>query len=287
MAVFSAVAQRLSFTEAAAELQISKSSVSQKVAELEAALGVRLLHRNSRKVSLTHPGQIFAEKCREMVTVSAAAHAEMAAFRSSPSGVLRLTCPEEFSNLVISKTVAAFRRRYPKVRVQINVTNRWEDMIESGYDLAIRGGPLAASGLIAKKFRSTPTYLVASPEYLSEHGEPFELEALKRHQTIATEITPVWRFKKDGDALEFRPEPAIRVSNTVMARDLALGGAGIAQVPEIYVANDLAAGHLRVVLTGYRGPVRDLFLVYPSRNQKNISVMRFMEVCDEIIKAVP
>ncbi|WP_421200331.1 LysR family transcriptional regulator [Aeromonas enteropelogenes] len=181
MGLFATVVEQGSFTRAAELLGMPKSSVSQKISRLESQLGVRLLQRTTRRLSLTPQGEIYVEHCRGLLTLARSANLAMARLRSAPAGRVRITAPEATGTLLLGPILAEFRALYPEVVLELTLSDEQLDLVGEGYDLALRAAPLKDSSLICRRIGEVARYLVASPGYLARHGMPQRLAELALH----------------------------------------------------------------------------------------------------------
>lgn len=250
-ATFAQVVEAASFSAAARTLGLSKSAVSKQVGRLEARLGVQLLHRTTRRLSLTEAGAVFYEGCQRMLAEAEAAERAVTHLAAAPRGHLRLNAPMSFGVLHLSPHLPDLLRRCPELTLDLALNDRLVDLVEEGYDLAIRIGRLPDSSLIARRLAPSRTVLCAAPAYLEAHGIPDRPRDLKRHACL------LYSYQADGEAWRLTgPEGAervaiagrFRVNNGDALRQVALGGLGIARLPTFIVGDDLRAGRLQRIL---------------------------------------
>ncbi len=278
MLVFDAVVREGGFTAAARALDQPKSTVSKRVAELEARLGVRLLHRSTRRVRLTEEGAAYHERCRRIVHEAEDADRAVQDSAGAPRGLVRLTAPAATAGF-LSPIAAHFLRAHPGVSLEIQLLDRRVDLIQEGFDLAIRAGPMRDSSLVARRLGTSERCLVASPAYLAARGAPRHPRDLRRHECIRTEAGAVaWRFERGRRKLAVPVAGRYVASSGQLARDGALAGLGIASVPRFVAAPDLAAGRLAAVLPDW--PLRrgELHLLYPSGRQLSPRVRALIDL---------
>lgn len=261
MGLFATVVEQGSFTGAAEVLGMPKSSVSQKISRLESRLGVRLLQRTTRRLSLTPQGELYVEHCRALLALARSANLAMARLRDAPAGRVRITAPEATGALLLGKILAEFRALYPEVVLELTLCDEQLDLVGEGYDLALRAAPLKDSSLICRRIGQVPRHLVAAPDYLARHGEPQQLSELGRHACLVHSALPVWPLQAGG----WRPQGACLSNSLLALRELALNGGGIALLPEHVCRGDLAAGLLQQVLPEHPIPPNPFYLIYPSR----------------------
>lgn len=261
MGLFATVVEQGSFTRAAELLDMPKSSVSQKISRLESQLGVRLLQRTTRRLSLTPQGELYVEHCKGLLVLARSANLAMARLRSAPAGRVRITAPEATGTLLLGKILAEFRALYPDVVLELTLSDEQLDLVGEGYDLALRAAPLKDSSLICRRIGQVARHLVAAPAYLSERGAPQQLSELGLHACLVHTALPIWPLQEGG----WRVRGAC-ISNSLLAlRELALHGGGIALLPDHVCRGDLAAGRLQKVLPDLAIPPNPFYLIYPSR----------------------
>ena len=268
MQAFAAVADQGSFVAAARALGSSKASVSRSVADLEARLGVRLMQRTTRRLTLTTEGHLFLERCRDALAQIEDAENEIQLASTLPRGLVRANVPVTFGNLHLAPLWGEFLARFPQVELDITLADRVVDLVEEGYDLAVRIGRLPSSTLISRQVASDHAVLCAAPAYLERHGWPQELADLERHRTIGYTYLATgdrWVFLgPDGEA-SVRVLPRLRANSGDTCRAAALAGQGIIQQPTFLIGEDLRAGRLLPILPAWRGQDFGIHLVYPSR----------------------
>jgi DNA-binding transcriptional LysR family regulator len=240
---FSKVAALGSFTAAAAELGITASAVSKQVRALEERLGVRLLQRTTRSVSLTPEGRGFFERLRDVLSDAEEAELEVAQLRSELRGRLRIGAPMDFGRAHLAAPLAAFAAAHPGLSLDIEFSDRFVDVVEEGFDMVIRIGDLPDSSMVARRLAPCRRMLCAAPHYLAEHGAPSSPRELRRHVRIgyAYEAERSWRFR-DGERINVPIRH--RTNNGYMLAALACEGLGIALIPTFLVADELREGRL-------------------------------------------
>ena len=270
MKVFAAVVDAGSFTAGAEVLGMSKAAVSRHVAELEERLGVRLLHRTTRRLSPTSEGEIFHARCRELLANLEEAEAEISSRVGEATGLLKLNVPVSFGLMHLAPLWPAFMARHPRLALDITLSDRVADLVEEGYDAAVRIGQLAPSSLISRRLASTRMVVCASPGYLARRGEPVHPDDLLRHDVISYSLAASgenWSFARPGGGGEVtvRVAPRVRTNSGDTCRAAALQHQGIVFQPTFIVGQDLAQGTLREILPGYRAAELGIHVVYPSR----------------------
>ena len=281
LSVFAKVVEQGGFARAAERLQLSASAVSRHVAELESHLGVRLLNRTTRKLSLTESGQAFHERTVQLLADLEEAEVAVASSAMSPRGTLRLTCPIAFGEWQVAPAIAAFSARYPQLKFDVELSDRMVDLVEEGFDLAIRIGSSSSQALIARRIGETRLVCVASPAYLARHGAPKVPQDLARHRCVVyANQSPrdAWRFA-DARGVEH----VVRIAGPAMSNNgrflaaLATCGMAISMEPDIMVRDELKSGRLVELLASYRPPAIPIHAVYPSRRHLSAKVRLFVD----------
>ena len=268
MKVFATVVEAGSFTAGADVLGMSKAAVSRYVAELEERLGVRLLHRTTRRLSPTSEGEIFHARCRELLGNLDEAEAEISSRVGEATGLLKLNVPVTFGLMHLAPLWPAFMARHPRLALDITLSDRVADLVEEGYDAAVRIGQLAPSSLIGRKLASTRMVVCASPDYLARRGEPVHPHDLLGHDVISYSLSAsgeYWSFSGPAGEATVKVVPRMRTNNGDTCRAAALQHQGIILQPTFIVGHDLAQGTLREILPGYRSGELGIHAVYHSR----------------------
>lgn len=269
LAVFAALVRAGSFTRAAEELGMTKAMVSQHLARLEQELGVTLLVRSTRRMSLTEAGATFHADCVRILAEADAAIARVGESRDTPRGTLRLTASLDYGIAVVVPKLARFMREHPAVQVDLVLSDHISDVIAERFDLAIRGGWLRDSSLRSTRIGGFRQLLVATPDYLAAHGTPRRPEDLAPHGAIAMSALPAplrWTFTaQGGQRRTVRLRQNAQANSAAAVRGLVLAGAGIAVLPDYMVEDDIRAGRLVALLAQYRLPEGGVHAVYPGR----------------------
>ena len=268
MQAFAAVVDAGSFVRAAESLQVSKTAVSRLVADLEARLGIRLLHRTTRRLSLTPEGEVFHERCRQLLDGVAEAEAELSTHTGEAVGQLRLNVPVSFGLLHLAPLWPAFMAMHPKVKLDITLADRLVDLVDEGYDLAVRIARLQPSSLVSRQLSSTRLVLCASPEYLQRHGTLVHPAELTQHAVIAYTLLSMgdrWEFEGPQGTVSVTIAPQMRTNSGDTCCAAALQHRGLVLQPTFLVGPHLASGALVEVLPQYRSIELGVFAVYPSR----------------------
>jgi len=268
MQAFAAVADAGSFVRAAESLQVSKTAVSRLIGDLEARLGVRLLHRTTRRLSLTAEGELFHARCKALTADVEEAEAEVTARAGEAVGLLRLNVPVSFGLMHLAPLWPAFLQQHPKVTLDVTLADRIIDLVDEGYDLAVRIAQLPASSLVSRKIASTRLVLCASPGYLRRHGEPSHPADIARHTVFTYTLLATgdtWNFEGPDGPVEVKVTPRLRSNNGDTCCAAALQHQGIVLQPSFTVSHHLRAGALVEVLPHYRSLELGVYTVYASR----------------------
>ena len=256
------VAENESFTLASKKMGISTAQVSRQISALEKRLNIKLFYRTTRKVSLTEEGRIFYQHCRGVLDGLDAAELAVTNLQSKPQGRVKLTAPVTYGEQQILPLVNDFAVQYSELEVTANLSNQQVDIVEEGYDLAIRLGKLADSTLMAKKLGTRTNYVCAAPSYLEKHGIPHSLSELNKHNCLQGSLD-YWHFVDNGKERNIRIRGRLRYNSGYSLVDAALKGLGIVQLPDYYVQQYLESGELISILDNYREPDEGIWAVYP------------------------
>lgn len=291
MEAFVRVADSKSFSEAARRLRSSKSLVSRQVAALEAELGVRLFHRTTRSLTLTEEGRAYREQVTRILAEIAEANMSVSQAQAQPRGRLKLNAPMSFGILHLAPALPDFLARYPAVQLDLVLNDRYVDVVDEGFDLAIRIGRLADSSLVARKLAALRMVLCASADYLATHGTPRVPEDLRRHQCLCYSTnsqTPEWRFvTPEGKPLSVQIDGRLHANNGDVLRSAALRGLGIVYLPSFIVGADLQAGTLCSLLPDFVATDTGIHAVYPHSRHLSAKVRAFIDFLAERFGALP
>ncbi len=279
MALFVEVVKARSFRGAAAILGMPNSTLSRRISLLEKAIGLRLLHRTTRKLELTEAGQIYYERSRRIVEEARLAHEELGDMLAQPSGLLRVSLPVDFSNTYLAPLIAAFARRYPAISFDLDLTPRRVDLVSEPFDLAIRMGELEPSHMIARPLAHLLAHLFASPRYIERNGAPGDPSELARHECLSMPTSAIWTLSDGGDVMDVAVRGRFRVNSVGMIRRLATLDMGIALVPEEFVVDEVANGQLQRVLPHWQGAPTTVYAItetrlLPAKTQRFIEFLR-------------
>ncbi len=281
LAFFALLADKASFTAAARELNLTPPAVSKRLAQIEQRLGVRLLNRSTRRVSLTDEGELYLEHARRILADIEELELSLGKRRASPKGLLRVNATLGFGRTTIAPIVSAFARRHPEVEVQLQLTDAPLDLVASGFDLAVRFGELPDSRLAARKLMSNRRFLCASPAYLAARGAPRSPAELARHACILhrqnDETWGTWRLTRGRQTETVKVRGALSSNDGDVVLGWALDGHGILIRSEWDLAKYLESGRLQAVLPEWTLPPADLYAAYPARRHLPARVRAFID----------
>jgi DNA-binding transcriptional LysR family regulator len=268
MRSFVAVVDAGSFVRAAEALHLSKTAASRLIGDLEARLGVRLLQRTTRRLSLTAEGEVFHARCQTLLAEVDEAEAEITSRSGDARGLLKVNVPVSFGILHLAPLWGEFIKRQPKVSFDVTLSDRVVDLVEEGYDLAVRIARLPSSSLISRKLAATRLVVCASPKYLKRAGTPKEPADLARHTVLAYSLLAggdEWHFDGPDGPVSVKTAPCLRTNSGDTCRAAALNHQGVVMQPSFMVNADLAAGTLVELMPRYRGIELGIYVVYPTR----------------------
>lgn len=290
---FTEVAQRGGFSAAARVLQIPKSRLSRRIAELEQRLGARLMQRSTRRLHLTPIGEDFLARCKAMVVEAQAAQELIERGVAEPRGRLRISCPISLAQGALAQALPAFQARFPKVQVELEATNRRVDVIAEGIDIAIRAraASMQSAELVSKPLGVSRRYLVASPALVESIGEPRTLADLQRYPTLGqTSADGRYFWKLNGPAPEPGAEPVsvehhprLVTDEMTVLREAAIAGVGLVQLPQLLCEDAVADGRLLVLLPDWKAEQDLIHAAYFSRRQNIPAVQEFLRFLGEQI----
>jgi len=284
--VFMAVVDEGSFIAGGQAMGLTRSAAGKAVNRLEDRLGVRLLNRTTRALSLTDEGRVFYDRGLQILAAVDDAEASVAGHAGTPRGLLRLTVPDAFGRLVILPLLKKYLEAWPDIQVEVSFTDRQADIVEEGFDLAIRIGEATPdTRLVSRVVARYKALLCASPSYIAERGEPLNIDELAGHDCLifsSRNRRQSWRFLGDDGAwVKAQGESRLRLDSGEAIRDAAVAGLGIAFLPDFLVAEDLAAGRLQQVLPDLEAGDVKIVMIYPTRRLLEPRVRRFIDLMVE------
>ncbi|MBS1184265.1 MAG: LysR family transcriptional regulator [Proteobacteria bacterium] len=287
MQAFVALASGGSFVAVADKFDTSSAAVSRQIAALEAHLGVRLVNRTTRRLSLTEAGTQFLERAEQILADLAEAEAVVGQQASSPTGLLRVSAPLSFGITVLSALLPEFRRRFPDLRLDIDLSDRVVDLAHDGVDVAIRIAQAPSPNLIARRIAPIGIITCASPGYLKARGYPAHPSDLTSHETLSYSYLSggdTWTFRnQSGESVAVRVRPHVHATNGDLLRRMAIEDSGVIVQPDFIVEDDLATGRLLQILPDWTLGTFSLYAIYLSRRQLSAKVRVFIDYLVEAL----
>jgi DNA-binding transcriptional LysR family regulator len=287
MRTFVSVVQTGSFSAAGRALSSSQATISKKVAALEDKIGVKLMARSSRELSLTQSGQAYYEHCINILQEIDEVEADIRAQVTTPKGLLRVAAPAPLARLLLAPLMGDFLCEYPDIEINLSIEERVIDLVADGIDIAVRAKKLEDSSLIARPLFNNPLMIVASPSYLEKHGTPIHPKDLKTHSCIVYNFNKSlnnWHFQDNGDWLSIPVKGVVRSNSGETNLELALAGLGITQLPIWMMDSYLKSGQLTQVLKHYPSDSIPINLVYPHSRHIPLKVRCFVDFIQERLR---
>ena len=288
--VFTRVIDEESFSGAARELGVSKSYVSKQISKLEDRLGVQLLQRTTRTMKMTDVGRAFYERARAILDELDAAELAVSNLHSSPRGTLRMSVPMSFGVRYVAPALAEFMNAYPDLEVDIGFVDRTVDLVDEGYDMAVRIGQLEDSSLVARKLAPMRQVLVASPAYLEKHGAPKRPDDLRQHACLTyvyQRTGSTWRFTRDGEDVSVKVTGPLRANNGDALLEAARAGVGVSILPDFFVNADLNSGELVELLPEHDCGRSAIWALYPHNRHLSTKVRLVVDHLAETFAQAP
>jgi DNA-binding transcriptional LysR family regulator len=286
---FVTVVEKGSMTEGAIALSTTPSVISRAITRLETRLGTQLMRRTTRRLSLTEAGRIYLEQARIAFSLMDDAERAIQGQSGEVSGQVRLSVPTTYGHYRLPAMLAGFAEAYPKIRIELSITNRNVDLVAEGFDLAIRLGQLRDSGLIARKLEDARLCLVASPDYLKRKGTPETINDLAVHQCLpfvmpSTGREAPWLFRVEGRDIDWTPPGQVRVLDDVLGVvSLAESGLGICQTYEFIARNHIEQGRLVKLLEGSGGRSRPFSMIFPPHRRISAATRALIDFLGEAV----
>jgi DNA-binding transcriptional LysR family regulator len=286
---FCRVVEAGGFSAAAAELNISHTVMSKQVRQLEALLGAQLLNRTTRRLAPTEAGQAYYERARRILEDLQEADLAVTQHHAAPKGTLRVNAPMAFGTLDVALWLPRFMARYPELKVDLVCNDRLVDLIEEGFDVALRlAHDLPDSSLMAKRLASSKMLLVASPAYLEQHGTPQIPQDLAKHNCLTYTLVPrpnEWLFNmRDGSVETVTVRGSLQSNTSLALREAALAGVGVTASTSFIVHDDVARGDLVPVLSDFMARARELYALYPHNRHLSPKVRAFIDFASEVYR---
>jgi len=289
MRAFVTVVEAGGFSQAARRLDVSKALISKQINQLEESLDARLLHRTTRRVSTTSTGQAYFEQCRPLLDEFDQLDASLQFANATPMGELHVAAPATFAEMHLMSAVSEFASLYPDVIVNLDLTDRFVDLVEDRIDVAIRIGSLSDSTLVARKMGTISMLLCASPSYLTAKGEPRTPHQLIDHQCVLDSNYPGgrhWTLGSGDKLVTIDMQPHIKVNSARAARELVLADHGVAFLPSFAVAEDISQGRLTKILPDYVSEPIGIYAVYLHRKHLSAKVRLFIDFVIDHCKVI-
>lgn len=284
IAIFIKVVEAGSFTQAARQLGMPNSTVSAKVSDLEKRLKVSLIRRTTRKLFVTQEGRAFFDRCTKGLNEIKAAEDEISLGQKEPQGVLKITAPIEIGAVILPEIIERFKKDYPKVIFDIDLSDRTVDLISEGFDLAIRAGELKDSSLVAKKFGDVYFALFASPAYLKKNGTLSHPKDLKNHWCLhfSRLSSETWKLTSSKGVIEIPIKDSSRINELNTLKTLIINGVGVALLPTFLCNPEVMSGKLVRILKDWRTNVRPVHFVYSGNKNLSPKISAFINVATEM-----
>ncbi|WP_318463469.1 LysR family transcriptional regulator [Photobacterium leiognathi] len=270
-----------SFSKAAEHIGLTKSVVSKRITALEQALGVQLIYRTTRKLALTEAGDVFYHHAREVYNAVQNAEDAMSGLGESLTGKIRITVPTISGELILPEAIAAFSQQYPDIHIEMDLDNRFVDLVQEGFDIAIRTGAMPDSSFIARQFVQARWVICGSPSYLENHGVPTQPNDLTKHNCLGYSFQETganeWLIEDKLGIHTVKVKGNFTTNNASSLRGAAIHGQGLVYVPKVLVAEDLHNGSLIEVLDNYVAKSLGIYAVYPYTKQQPMKVKLFIE----------
>ena len=280
MKTYAAVVTTGSFTRAAERLDISKALASKYVRQLEEHLGVRLLNRTTRRMSVTEVGEAYYKRCKQVLDDIEELESATSDQQAAPRGTLLISAPATFGEFYLARAVARYQEEYPEVSVEMALSDRFVNIVDEGFDLAVRIGTLQDSSLIARRIAPSRVVVCASPGYLARKGVPHHPRELESHCCVVdTNLRSLdkWMFDEGGDVFAVKVKGRFRVNNAIAVREALLAGQGIGYVPTYAIGDELKNGKLEIILESFEGSGSGIYAVYPHNRHLASKVRTFVD----------
>lgn len=289
MSLFVRVAEMGSFSAVAQQKGIARSIVTRQVAQLENSLGVKLMTRSTRRLTLTTAGTTYLEKCRTILDLVEAAETDLSEANQAPRGAVRLTLPLSYGLKRLAPLLLDFAQRYSEVKLDMIYTDRHVNLIEEGIDLGIRITRKLTGTDVVRKLGAAKIRIVASPEYLERHGYPQHPSELAQHECLSYSMNggpESWQFEVDGYLIDYPIRTRIQANNGNVLSDAAIAGLGITCQPDFIVDESIAQGRLQIILDAYPVPEIGIYAILPSNRQIPYRVRVLLDFLAEAIPMV-
>lgn len=275
MQIFIEVAKQEGFAAAARQLHLSTTAVSRNIMELEDWLGVQLFNRTTRHLSLTDAGKAYLNRCTHIVNEVSSLESISREMHQNPQGKINVTAPVFMGRQLLSPILPAFLEQYPGIKINLQLVDRYVNLVDEGFDVALRIAKLADSNLVSRKLGDMKMVMVASPDYVKKHGMPESVSELQKYNCIVDSVADYqdrWPLINTKGPVSVRVESNLSINNGELVRDMVLAGTGISILPSFFVAKDLLAGRLVLVLKDAVNKAATISVVYPQSRYLSSSV---------------
>ncbi|MEO5332726.1 MAG: LysR family transcriptional regulator [Magnetococcus sp. YQC-5] len=280
METFVRVVDSGSFSEAARKGAVSRAAVSKYIVVLEEYLGIRLLNRTTRQLHLTAEGELYYQRCRKILEEITETEQTVTHLHAAPRGLLRVSAPMSFGIQHLSPAIADFLLDFPGIEMDLVLNDRFVDLLEEGFDVAVRIGVLESSTLMARRLATAKLVLCASPTYVTRHGMPKEPEDLAQHACLSysyTAVPSIWRFSQGSEERVVRIKGPLQVNNGDAMRVAVRAGVGVAVFPDFLIEEDLRVNTLIPLLPEFEMPQLGIYAVYPPTRYLSAKVRKFVD----------
>ncbi len=275
MASFALVVKHGSFTAAAKALEVPRSTVSQHISSLENQLDVKLLSRNTRKLSLTAAGEVYVKYCMHMLTAAEEANLALNEWRDQPTGKLRITAPEASGTTIHGKVITQFQQLYPNISIEMLVSDTTMDIVSNSIDVAFRTGRLQDSNLICKKISNLKRVVVASPDYIKQFGVP-DIQTLQKHNCIIHDSLPKWPLTSTNKTVNIDVNGTVSSNSLLFIKEASINGQGLALLPIFFCKESIREQKL-ITIDTLKVPDNRYYAIYLSRNQQPKALKCFLD----------
>lgn len=285
MVVFAQVVEQNSFSTAAKQLGLTRAVVSYHIKKLESQLGIKLLNRSTRALTLTEAGKVYYESCHIIAEQAVVARQKVDHFKNEPEGVLKITCPVNVGLALMVPALNKFRSLYPKIIIDIHLTDDVINIMQDGFDLAIRGAPLLDSGLQAKLLSRLTTCLCGAPEYIRKHGKPNSPTDLNKHDWVIYKLSANnLELTKGERSYSIKVHGPISTNNAAARTAFVEGGHGLARIPNYDAIPKIKNGTLEKILDDYELPPIDIYGVFPPGTASSKKLRLILDFLEDYLK---
>jgi DNA-binding transcriptional LysR family regulator len=288
--VFRRVVELEGFSRAADDLGLSNAAVSKNMKELERELGTQLIHRTTRRLSLTETGQLYFQRICHILDELENAEEKVSNLSAKPRGLLRVTVPMSLGLTHVATAIYQFQAAYPDIQIDLVLNDRYVDLIEEGFDVGIRGsGRLNDASLVTRRICDIQRVVCASPEYIRQRGEPQSPDELEHHDCVIYSLARSphqWSFQRDDETVTVKVDGSLKVNNSLAASQAAVAGLGLLFLPNFAVLDALEHGKLQVILKEWSAEPLTLYTIYPKHRQHSGKLQVFVDFISDALAAI-